>query len=255
MLKSSLDGKAIEASVASRGQLFLCPQCHREVILKQGRIRVPHFAHKPPSDCTWAAGETTAHMLAKAWLAEEMRRRGIPTEVEYVLDTLPGDRRADVASWVGAIVLAFEFQHTSIGLEEIEARAFAYARRGIAQLWLPFIRPSVFEAGEWRGNGVDRYLFVERYAARPFERWVHGLNGKEGMWMNCPSDQTMWRATLKGHQYYVNESTWYEEGGIENSAGGYFKWSKRYRELSMYGPYQLNSLGLTFRQRQAHRAA
>ena len=33
--------------------------------------------------------------------------------------------------------LAFELQHTSIGLEEIEERAFSYAREGIAQIGYP----------------------------------------------------------------------------------------------------------------------
>ena len=128
MLKARLGEEAVEASRAERGPRYDCPKCRNEVILKAGRIKIAHFAHKPPTDCTWAKGETIAHLLAKSVLAEAMRKRGIRAEVEFVIEALPNDRRTDVAVWLRDNVVAVEFQHTPISLDEIEARSLADLR-------------------------------------------------------------------------------------------------------------------------------
>ncbi|MBS1098421.1 hypothetical protein JK191_12845 [Gluconobacter sphaericus] len=65
MLTANCNGRRIDAASSQKGLLFLCPKFGREVTLKEGQIKIPHFAHKPPTDCTWASGETQAHMEAK----------------------------------------------------------------------------------------------------------------------------------------------------------------------------------------------
>jgi competence protein CoiA len=144
--------------------------------------------------------------------------------------------------------LAFELQHTSIGLEEIEKRAFCYACEGIAQIWIPFLRASELKAAEPHGAGR---MFIEKYSPRPFEKWVHGLFGKDGMWMYAPHDKTFWHARLAGHQIYVEESSWFEAGGEERTAGGFYRWSKRYRELTLSGPHSINNLDIKIGTRKA----
>jgi hypothetical protein len=177
-----------------------------------------------------------------------MIARGRRAEVEYVVTGLPGDRRADVMVWSATGQrLAFELQHTSIGLDEIEARASCYARAGIAQIWIPFLSTAIWSNAEPRSGK----LFVEKYSARPFERWIHGLHGTQGMWMYSPRHKKFWRARLAGHQLWVEESTWFETGGEERSAGGFYRWSKRYRELTMSGPYQLEKLKIVLTKRKA----
>ncbi len=124
MLVASLHGVRIEAEAATRGEDYRCPNCNGELILKQGRKVIHHFAHKPPTDCTWASGETRAHRDAKKLVAEGLRRRGLTAEIEHVVATLTGDRHADVMAWSETgQSLAFELQHTSISLDEIEQRA------------------------------------------------------------------------------------------------------------------------------------
>lgn len=253
MLVASLHSLRIEAEAATRGEDYRCPNCNGELILKQGRKVIHHFAHKPPTDCTWASGETRAHRDAKKLVAEGIRRRGLTAEIEHVVATQTGDRRADVMAWSETgQSLAFELQHTSISLDEIEQRASSYARAGIAQLWIPFLRPAVWTDGEWHD---EKTWFVERYSARPFERWVHGMGGKSGMWMYDPKAQRFWLARLEGHQFYVESTSWYSQGGEEQSAGGYYKWSKRYRELTLTGPYTIDQLNLTVSRRRAFRSA
>ncbi|MCI0365536.1 MAG: hypothetical protein L0219_16865 [Phycisphaerales bacterium] len=138
MLVASLNGERVEAESAERGLAFVCPNCKRPVILKRGPIVIAHFAHKPPTDCSWARGETKAHLDAKKLFRDTLAVRGLRAEVECVVPSLPDDRRADVMVWSpkGAR-LAIELQHTSLNLEDIERRAFSYAHAGIAQLWIP----------------------------------------------------------------------------------------------------------------------
>lgn len=251
MLVASLDSTRIDASLAKRGPEYRCPKCDAVVILKQGRIVIDHFAHKPPTDCTWAAGETRAHLEAKALVKAAVVGRGLKAEAEFIVNTLPGDRRADVMAWSPkGLQIAFELQHTPIDLNQIEARASSYARIGVAQIWIPFLRDSVWKDGEPRHGD----WFVKRYSPRPFERWAHGLNGKHGMWMYDPAKKEFWLGRMEGHQIYVEESSWYSEGGEENYGGGFHRWSKRYKELTLQGPHEVDKLLIKVEARRAFSA-
>jgi len=249
MLIAELEENRIDAFTAERGPTYHCPHCRGEVVLKKGPKVVHHFAHKPPTTCTWAKGETRAHMEAKALLAEALTARGLRAEMEFIVKALPNDRRADVMAWSpNENQIAFELQHTAIGREEIEARASSYARAGIAQIWIPFINASVWKDGYPRSGG----WFVKRYSPRDFERWVHGFAQGNGMWMYDPNDKAFWLGHLTGHQTYVEESTWYSEGGEENSSGGFWKYSKRYKELTLEGPFKAENLRIKVTKRKAY---
>lgn len=174
------------------------------MILKQGRIVIHHFAHKPPISCEWGAGETVAHMNAKRAFRDSLRLRGLRAEAEFVVDTMPGDRRADVMTWRSHDnqILAFELQHTPVSLDEIESRATAYARARIAQIWIPFLRSEALDTATRERGG----LLIARYSPRPFEKWVHGLHlGK--MWMYDPREQNLWLAFLQAHKIWVEETS------------------------------------------------
>ncbi|SIS56990.1 competence protein CoiA [Phaeovulum vinaykumarii] len=252
MLVADCEGKRIDAFTAQKGPTYSCPECRGEVVLKKGRKVVHHFAHKPPTTCTWATGETRAHMEAKAIVADALKTRGLRVELEYVVNTLPGDRRADVMAWSpNGQLIAFELQHTPIGIDEIERRASSYASANIAQIWIPFLSPKVWDEGYPHNGG----WFVQRYTPRSFERWVHGLNGKNGMWMYDPKEQEFWLGRLASHQQYINETSWFSEGGEENFAGGYYKYSKRFRELTLNGPHKATDLRIAVSTRKAFSTA
>jgi competence protein CoiA len=253
VLVAEHQGVRVEAAVAQRGPVYVCPKCKGIVIPKQGRKVIWHFAHKPPTDCAWATGETIAHLDAKKLIRDSLVARGLAAEIEFIIATLPGDRRADVMAWSpNGEHLAIELQHTPIGLDEIERRAASYARAGIAQIWVPFLSKSVLMEAEPRGAGC---VFVEKYSARPFERWVHGLNGSDGMWMYAPMDKEFWHGSLAGHQIYVEQTSWFESGGVEQTEGGYYRWSKRYKELTLTGPHTIDKLLIRIKSRSAYSQA
>lgn len=249
MLVASLAETRIEASKAERGPDYHCPACGRIVVLKKGRKLIHHFAHKPPTDCSWAAGETRGHYEAKLVVADALVGRGLKAEIEHVVHALPGDRRADVMAWSPkGLPIAIELQHTPIDLSEIQERARSYSGAGIAQIWIPFLRETIWKEGKPRTGG----WFVECYAPRPFERWVHGLNGKRGMWMYDPVSQAFWLGKLVGHKLYVEEGYHLTQEGTEVSTGGYYRWSRRYRQLTLEGPYKADRLLIKVERRQAH---
>ena len=146
--------------------------------------------------------------------------------------------------------VAFEFQHSSISLQEIESRAFYYATQEIAQIWVPFLNPSIWEKAEPLIGGKNGDMFIEQYPAKPFEKWVHGFHGGRGMWFYDPQKEKLWRGCLQPHKLWIEEQTWFEHGE-EQSAGGYEKYSRRWRELTLWGPYALDSVKVRRQKRQA----
>lgn len=253
MLVAELARVRVEAAEAQRGPDYVCPQCKGILILKQGRKVIWHFAHKPPTDCSWAAGETIFHLEAKKLVRDSLVARGLRAEIECIVNALPRDRRADVMVWSpNGEQLAIELQHTSIDLDQIEDRASSYARAGIAQIWIPFLSKSVMLDAEPQGSSS---MFIEKYSARPFEKWVHGLHGSDGMWMYSPRDKTFWHAGLEGHQIWVEETSWFEAGGVERTEGGYYRWSKRYKELTLAGPHMIDRLFISIKNRGAYSQA
>ena len=249
MLVALAEGTRVTASAAQRGGEFRCPYCGKELILKKGQVVIHHFAHKPPIVCDWARGETLAHLEAKRAVHAALTARGVRAELEYSVETLPGDRRADVMAWSpGGRMIAIELQHTSISAEEIAERAFAYARAGAAQIWISFLSASVWKEALERADGT---WLVRRYAPRQFELWIDGLTAKTGRWMYDPQARFFWRAKMKPHEILEEETIWYTPGGIEHYRPARKRVSKKYRDLVLEGPFSLEALRVILRNRRA----
>jgi len=252
ILIAHTDAGRVEAAEAIRGTRHVCPNCLSEVILKRGRIVIAHFAHKPPVECDWARGETLAHMEAKRIIAESFVSRGLRAEIEWPVPTLPSHRRADVMVWNDrGDSVAVELQHTAIDLDEIEARAFSYAGAGIAQIWIPFLSDQIWDEADAvkKPDGRSEY-FVRRYPARPFERWIHGFNFGLVPYFD-PTSKVLWFGSMEGHWISGDGSTWYDQWGQEQYSAGYNRWSKRWRELTLVGPYQPKEIRILPKRRTA----
>ena len=242
MLIANFNGRRIESAVADKGPTYYCPKCRDIVILKKGRIVTHHFAHKPPVHCSWAKGETRGHLKAKQLFKEEFVRRGLRVEVEHEIPSLPEDRRADVVIWSPkGKKFALELQHTPIDYDSLENRTRSYIHADVRVIWVPFMRPKYWKEAKILRPNVDGDLLIERFPARPLEKWVHGFNfGK--FWMFDSDRNALWRAKLNKHEIYVEESTWYDPDGEEVSAGGYSRISRKWRELKLWGPYDLSQV-------------
>ncbi len=138
---------------------FLCPACGSDVILRQGTIKIHHFAHKPPVTCSYGKGETEEHRRAKKGIAETLRKQGV-ANVE--LEKRIGNSIADVyCEMADGKKVAIEVQISKLTMREIADRTWAYQVQGVFVLWLV----------PWNPNLNER-----KYSPKQYEKWLHILN-------------------------------------------------------------------------------
>ncbi len=254
MLVALSNGRRVEAARVKRDELVRCPGCGSDLILRAGRIRVAHFAHRPRAPCDFARGETLAHLEAKLGLRDALAARGLRAEVEYEVAALAGDRRADVLVWSPAgQAVAIELQHTPIGVPEIERRSFAYAEAGVPVLWIPFLTERFWQGEERRAGGAAGDVFNPRYPARPWELWAQGF-GRGVLWYFDPLGNRLWRGRLDQHPYRARPALWYTRRGEERRTPGGERISRRWWELTLWGPYGLDAVRIELLARTPARA-
>jgi hypothetical protein len=166
------------------------------VVLKAGRIRIAHFAHKPDADCAFGAKMSLAHLEAQRRIADALRRRGISAQLEAFLPALAGDRRIDVLAWPPdrpTARIAIEVQASAITAEMIAIRTRSYSLEGVAPLWLRLIDFSAFERIQTLPHRAT--VWIEKYRARAWERWAHDhLGGR--LWFLDQGTFLAWRGTF-----------------------------------------------------------
>ena len=242
MLIAKIEGKRIEARRAEKGLKYICPNCSSEVILKKGRIVKHHFAHKPKITCAWRIGETLQHLKAKELFRDEFLSRGLSADLEHIVPSLPKDKRADVLVWskIGNR-FAIELQHTAIDYENLEERTICYINAKVAVIWIPFLKAEYIDRAKPIEFGKEGDLLIEKFPARPLEKWVQGLYFGEP-WLYDPTSEDLYMYKLKRHLLYKEYTEWYDEEGEEHSDGGYNYPSRRWKNLVLFGPYQINQV-------------
>jgi competence protein CoiA len=248
LLIAILEDRRVEAADVERGPHFFCPNCKTAVILKKGRIKLAHFAHKPPTTCTWASGETQAHMAAKRIIRDGLIARGLTAELEVPVLSSGGDRRADVlaASPNGAKRVAIEIQHQPLSFDQIETRTRAYMDANVPVVWVALLNKNIWEAAEADGATWK----IPRFSIRPWQRWAHTYGIGE-LWFVDVDTGLLWRGVLTASLIHVEYSSWYDSYGNEESAGGYNKVSRKWRTLTLEGPYAPASVLLSASEGQA----
>ncbi len=247
MLVALTADQPVTAWEAQKGPLFVCPKCQTHVTLKKGRLVAHHFAHKPPVTCPWGTGETQGHLKAKMLLYATFTNRGLGAAVEAEVISNEGDRRADVLVWWPQGRAAFEVQHQPLSFEAIDRRTRAYMAAGVPVIWLGLISQEHIDAAEITPAGRK----IARYPARPWEKWAHTY-GMGQLWFVDPVNEVFWRGILRESRIEVPYSSWYVSGGDQESAGGYSKASKRWRELHLEGPYTPDQIWLNLFNRKAY---
>lgn len=246
MLVALLEQQRIVAAGAKKGPTYYCPGCAQEVILRQGRKVIHHFAHKPPVSCSWAMGETKLHLRAKELFYEFFKGQGRQVDIELPLAAR--QLRADVfVTGNNNQQVAFELQHSSIGPTEIEQRTSLYFQHGITLIWIPLFRPDKLDFERSKDG-----MIVKRYSPKPFERWIHGFNFGH-IWYFDPENSHLWHGKFEKSMIDVPVSEWYESGGEHVSVGGYERISKRWKKLMLCGPYPLEAVVFKIKRREESR--
>ena len=246
MLVALHEERRVDALSAIKGPQYFCPNCRAEVILKQGRIVIHHFAHRPPVDCSWASSETREHLLAKTVIRDVFRARGYEANYEVPVLSKGGDRRADVlVTNDKGKRLAIEVQHTPLLYDAIELRTKAYIDCGVPVMWIGILSSKMKEEATPTQDGLE----IEQYVIRPWEKWAHAYCFKE-LWFIDPQEQTLWKGQFSDYLIDVEATSWYNEYGEEQTAGGFSRKSKKWKTLTLTGPMPLAEakVGIKFRR-------
>jgi len=245
MLTAKTDSQPyLEASAAIRGAAHFCRGCGDPVILKSGRVRVPHFAHQPNASCAHGAKISTEHLMAQQLIAKALRERGVEVELEFPVPSLVGDRRADVMAWPPSDPtkrIAIEVQNSDLTVEVIDARTRSYQVETIAPLWL-----RLYDFGRW--EDAERIesrntIWIKRHYARSWEHWIHNQLGGQ-IWFIDAKTFLLWKGVFVPAYSYVESTSWYSPSGDEESAGGYWRDITQWVQLELEGPYRPETLRL-----------
>ena len=127
----------VEASQVEKHQgPFRCPECGGPTTLKKGAKVIHHFAHTPPYDCSFGAGETPVHRAAKKALQNLFLSH---KNIEFAGQekALPNGARPDVlvAGKNGSLV-AIEVQAAAQTPSEVDRRTARINAAGVAVMWV-----------------------------------------------------------------------------------------------------------------------
>lgn len=115
---------------------FSCIQCNEQVILKNGIIKTPHFAHTRNASCTqtFSEGESEDHLKGKLHLYEFLQNHSSPVQLEAYLPSL--HQRPDLFVRSEPYPIAIEFQCSQISATVIQQRTAGYIENQIFPIWI-----------------------------------------------------------------------------------------------------------------------
>ncbi|WAA13866.1 competence protein CoiA [Fervidibacillus halotolerans] len=112
---------------------FYCPDCKQEVILKIGKRKLPHFAHKSVCPAK-GEGETVEHIKGKIALYQWLKNNGFTPVIEKFLREI--NQRPDIFFHWKGMRTAVEFQCSPIPQELLKKRTEQYKNNGIVPIWI-----------------------------------------------------------------------------------------------------------------------
>ncbi len=234
----------VEAAGARPGLAYACRACGAGVIFKPGRIRAPHFAHRPDAGCAHGARMSPAHLRAQILIAGALRARGLMVQLEAPLTGAAGDRRIDVLAWPADrpdARVAIEVQASDLTASAIEARTESYQAIGVAPLWLRLLDFEAFRIVQtlpFRGS-----VWIERYRARAWERWAHDhLGGR--LWFMDSGSGRLWRGLFVPAHRGRDRAAVASDAGEAPVRAADWTLAARWVDLDLEGPFALDDLRL-----------
>lgn len=139
---------------ATKGNKYFCPECGGEYILRDGKIKSKHFAHKSLKDCdAWGSEMSKWHL---DW------QKRFPLENREVIITHNGEtHRADVC--IRNYVI--EFQNSPMSCEEFDKRTKFYTDAGYKLIWIFNFREKFRQSRIYRDEGCK---FIWKYWSNTF---------------------------------------------------------------------------------------
>lgn len=190
---------------------FFCPVCQGQVVLKKGKIKEHHYAHRDNSGCMYGTNETQIHYKCKREIYQALlsHKKCLQCEMEKQIDKV----RPDIFAIINHKKVAIEVQKTDIDIDKIYQKTIYYNKKNINVLWLtPYEKPNLL----WRekeGTWV--------YKIKEWEKYIHSMYyGRIYYWRGgllvCPYH-------FDKFDIYREEREWYDYSGELHFAGGDIK--------------------------------
>ena len=114
---------------------FYCPHCKEEVSFKMGQVKIPHFAHRHYSDCSYfSEGESDTHISGKIQLYGFFRRTINNAQLEGYIANI--QQRPDILFDFNEKQFAIEFQCSTIPIHRVNERNDGYLSMSITPIWI-----------------------------------------------------------------------------------------------------------------------
>lgn len=163
---------------------FRCPGCKQEVILRKGKIKEHHFAHKSKSDCLYGFGETDLHYKVKRELYENLLRHNTCKNVE--MEKNLNGIVSDISCYIDKYPVAFEIQKSAISIDYLLNKFRDYNKIGIYVTYiLPSSKPKLFKKYYGYRDEDGNLDFYEFCRPNQWERLIHAIYfGRVYYWIN-----------------------------------------------------------------------
>lgn len=128
-------GEKVIGWKAEKAGSYYCPGCEEKLILRQGELKVHHFAHIAESVCGYVTNETEKHLLMKQSLYNQFINSNLykNVELEYRLE----DRIADIYLVNSQDKrIAVECQVSNLDIIEFRKKIAYYSYKGIYSIWI-----------------------------------------------------------------------------------------------------------------------
>ncbi|HCN61163.1 MULTISPECIES: competence protein CoiA [Mammaliicoccus] len=126
------NSELIYAQHAKSQEIYKCPECLSELILKKGKHMVTHFAHKANSYCMRNSykKESLMHLASKHHIYSHLNNK-VTIDMEYYLPEI--DQIPDIIINRNLIV---EFQYSSISLDLLMDRTEGFKALNMKVIWI-----------------------------------------------------------------------------------------------------------------------
>lgn len=114
---------------------FTCPACKEPLLLKVGKIKIPHFAHFAKSNCLahFSEKESEIHLLGKLQLFQFFKEQYNVFLEPYLKDL---QQRPDLLVHKENKKYAIEFQCSTVDIDIIKARTDNYMKHQYIPIWI-----------------------------------------------------------------------------------------------------------------------
>lgn len=190
----------VYAQHAKSDELYRCPECNSELILRRGKHTVAHFAHRSNSYClkNIYKKETLAHLASKHHIYSSLNKK-VQIDMEYYLHEI--EQIPDILINRNLVI---EFQYSPINLELLASRTAGFIALNLDVIWITkpvkehngILKLSYFEAALI--NHTHRTLITYDHSRKLLVQYEQ-LQSLDAYHFICRKSVIKWEDLLQTH--------------------------------------------------------